>query len=140
MTKTYTVFDVLDVINCFSLNWDLCTIDLGEYAHCEQSKLLKVWKILWRMSPNIYNIEKLFSKLFAGNITIGNLTISGCNKMMFNFELKTNTGLWWFQPPCVNLFWHRFTWGRLCFLPDGIIKHPNRVIYYNHDVCKCRFD
>lgn len=137
----YSIFDVLDFINFESGNIDYD--DLLEtnpkfardrelrYRIWASSTLIRIWWILWKITPSIRMIEWLFSRFLKDHVTIGNLTIFGCNAMMFAFQLRTNNGVWLFRPPCINLFKERFTWGMLYRSPNGTPGHKDAWIIYD---------
>ncbi|WP_144427395.1 hypothetical protein [Nostoc piscinale] len=136
----YSLFDVLDFINFESgnIDWDdLCEINKNFRMNSQlrgeiwsSSQLIKTWWVLWKFTPSFRMADFIFSKLFGGHITIGDLTIFGCNAMMFAFQLHTKKGIWLFRPPCFNLYKHKFTWGRLYLSPDGTPRNPRARIYY----------
>ncbi|PHJ65017.1 hypothetical protein VF04_04335 [Nostoc linckia z7] len=128
----YSLFDVLDIINFESGNIKYHQIKNQQFKNeiWESSKLIKLWWFMWRLSPKADMVEFIFSKLFGEHISIGNLTIFGCNAMMFAFQLRTKKGIWLFQPPCFNLYHHKFTWGILYLSPNGTSRHPMAKIYY----------
>lgn len=129
---SYSLFDVLDVINFESNNIDFYEIKNPQFKNQirESSKLIKIWRIVWKATPKAEMVEFVFSKLFGEHISIGSLTFFGCNAMMFAFQIYTKAGIWLFRPPCFNLFHHKFTWGRLYVSPDGTPSHPKAKIYY----------
>ncbi|QLE46429.1 hypothetical protein FD723_40165 (plasmid) [Nostoc sp. C052] len=127
-----SLFDVLDVINFESENIDYYEIKNPQFKSqiLETSKLYKIWSVVWKISPKAQMAEFVFSKLFGEHISIGNLTIFGCNAVMFAFQLHTKKGIWLFRPPCFNLYKHKFTWGKLYLSPNGTPSHPEAKIYY----------
>lgn len=137
------IFDVLEVINFESENIDYYELmyrlkSENRYKLIKiysESKLYKIWKIIWRISPNYYLIDSVLTKLIGEHIDIGNLTIFGYNAMMYLFRLRTKRGYWMFRPPCIFIMGNRgFTWGQLYFSPDGTSHNPKSRIYYKSKI------
>ncbi|AND75556.1 hypothetical protein [Nostoc phage N1] len=133
----YTLFDVLQYLEfeCTNIDYDELPAHLRNWDFrtrvWEESKILKYWMMLYKLSPNIRNIDMWFTHWLGGHISIGNLTIFGCNAMMFSFDYRIpGKGTWNFRPPCFNLHWGKWTWGKLYFSPNGTPGHPLAKIYY----------
>ncbi|QVQ57094.1 hypothetical protein ELBI_89 [Anabaena phage Elbi] len=133
----YTLFDVLLYLEFESnnLDYDDLPAKLRNWdfrcAVWENSKLLNIWYKIFQIAPNIRNFDKWFSRWLGGHFSIGNLTVFGCNAMMFSFCYRIpGKGTWNFRPPCFNLHWRKWTWGLLYFSPNGTPRHPLAKIYY----------
>jgi hypothetical protein len=115
-------------------------------SHEERAKLIrssygrlyKIWRFLYKLSPNISIIECILTKLVGRSITVGPVTIYGCNAMMWYWEIygsyKGDRGYWLFRPPCFKIFGHRgFTLGRLYWSPDGTPGHGKAKNFYGKE-------
>lgn len=134
-----SIFDALAVIEFESQNIDyyelmyrLNSEDRDKLNRVySKSSLYKIWKLIWKISPNYYFLDFILTKVIGEHIDIGNLTIFGYNAMMYLFRLKTDKGFWVFRPPCIFIMGERgFTWGQLYFSPDGTSHNPKAKIYY----------
>lgn len=133
--KNFTVFDVLKYLEFESGNVDFYELPkrIRELRNefWETSKLLRIWKKLEKLSPNMRNIDRFLSKYFGGHFSIGRLTVFGCNAMMYIITWHSDNGYWRFRPPCFNTHWERWTWGCFYFSPNGTPGHPEAKIFYD---------
>ncbi|XAI95730.1 hypothetical protein [Dolichospermum phage Dfl-JY23] len=133
--KNYTLFDVLLFIEFESSNIEYEELpkrlrDMRD-EFWQTSKLLNVWWKLRKLSPSMNNIDWFFSHFLGGHISIGRLTVFGCNAMMYMTTWKSKTGTWCFRPPCFNTHWGIWTWGCLYFSPNGTPGHEEAVILWD---------
>jgi len=137
----YTIFDALDLIDfeCNNIDYD-DLLKRNKKFHINRELryeifndywLLKLWWVLFKISPRMQNITNILIRFLGGHIVIGNFTFFGLNAMMFITTLRTSRGYWTFRPPCFNMFREHFTWGCFYFSPNATSVHPEAKVYYN---------
>ena len=95
------------------------------------SKLYKLWRIIWKISPNYYFWDWFLTKYFRNGFNLFGVKFCGYNAMMWAIQWQWGDYYWLFRPPCFLVLGGRgWTWGRLYKSPNGTPRHPDAVHYY----------